>query len=309
MSASFAEAVNVRGEHLNLAEAALWIAKDAYPGLEIEPYLHRLDVHATAIRSSPAGRAYRDLMRKSSAVMPGEETGVAAGKQDTDGGGATKDAARRAILEAFNDYLFNDLGFHGNRENYYDPRNSYLNDVLDRRTGLPITLSVVYLEIGWRLDLPLVGIGLPGHFIVAWHEPGEPLLFVDPFSGGAVLSVHDCQDRVNELFGQPIRLQREWLQPVEPHTILMRMLNNLKGLFLRLNMVDRAIPVVEKQIILNPTDAEGTRDLGVLHAQAGRRWEALSYLERYLALRPNAADMEQVRLMQEVLFGDLAGSE
>ncbi|MDQ2732882.1 MAG: transglutaminase-like domain-containing protein [Armatimonadota bacterium] len=302
MSASFAEAVNVPGEQINLAEAALWIARDAYPGLEIEPYLHRLDVHATAIRSSPAGRAYRDLVRLASAKGAGEETG----KGDSEG---PMEAARRGILEAFNEYLFNQLDFHGNREDYYDPRNSYLNDVLDRRTGLPISLSVIYLEIGWRLGLPLVGIGLPGHFIVAWFEPDEPLLFVDPFSSGAVLSVRDCQARVNELFGQPIMLQREWLQPVGRRSILMRMLNNLKGLFLRLDQIDKAIPVVEKQLILYPKSAEDTRDLGILHAQAGHRWEALSNLERYLALRPDAADADQVQQIQEALFGDLSGTE
>ncbi|MCA1597212.1 MAG: transglutaminase-like domain-containing protein, partial [Chloroflexi bacterium] len=164
MAETFSQAVAMPDDNINLAEAALLIAAETYPGLAVAHYLRRLDELAAGIAPS-----LRGLRRVGSA------------------------SERRAVLRCLNESLFGAHGFCGNRKDYYDPRNSYLNQVLDRRTGIPITLSVVYLEVGWRLGLPLAGVGLPAHFMVRWVGAGEPLL-VDPFGGGVLLDVEGCQD-------------------------------------------------------------------------------------------------------------------
>ncbi len=126
-------------------------------------------------------------------------------------------------------HLFDDLGFAGNRGEYHDPRNSYLHDVLDRRRGIPISLSVVTVEVGRRLGVPLAGVGMPAHFLV--RHLGEPAVFVDPFDGGTRLTESDCET-IFRILGGTGEWVPAYLDPVGPRAILTRMLVNLQGIFL-----------------------------------------------------------------------------
>src|SRR5690349_9884520 len=172
-----------------LAEAVLWIAAEEYPNLDVEAYVDRLDELAEVVRR---------------AIFP-----CAVGER----------------AERFNDFFFGELGFTGNTESYEDPRNSFLNDVLDRRRGIPISLSLVYTEVGARLGLPVVGVGFPGHFLVKWLAPEE--LLVDVFHG-RVISRDECMERLRASFGDAARLDEQMLAPASPREILTRWLRNLK---------------------------------------------------------------------------------
>src|SRR4029077_10697173 len=131
---------------------------------------------------------------------------------------------------ALAEFLFQDLGFGGDRLDYYNPRNAYLNEVLDRRLGIPISLAVIYLEIGQRLRLPVAGVGLPGHFIVAVDDPAGPV-YLDPFQGGGGLTVEDCARLVQQASGHTGAFDPRWLTPTAPGEIVARMLNNLRGFY------------------------------------------------------------------------------
>lgn len=264
----FARAVDRPDHTIDLARAALLIARDEYPELNIAHYLARLDEMAETVH--PRVRI--------------------AGEPDE-------------IIDALNDFLFQELHFVGNRTDYYNPRNSFLNDVLDRRTGIPITLSVVYIEVSRRLQLPVHGVGLPGHFIVR-YEGAEPA-FIDPFDGGERLTRQDCQRRLHQIFGAPVAFRDAWLDPVSNRQILTRILHNLKGAYVREEDFHRAIPVVEKILVLNPRAYAELRDLGSLHGLVGNYSDALIYLEQYLVHRPDAPDSDAVwshmrRLMTQI---------
>lgn len=244
----------------DIAEGALIIATDEYSKLEVEKYLSRLDAMAEYVRPQlPPDR------------NPEKTVGV------------------------LNRYLFGELGFAGNRENYYDPRNSYLNDVLDRRTGLPITLSVVYIALGRRLNLPINGVGLPGHFIVKWEDRNSRLL-IDPFNRGEILDEAGVEARVQDTFHSQAQFQPEWLATVDGKYILIRLLNNLKAIFVQTQELTRAWQAVDKLLLLDPRSPENIRDMGLLsiHVKAFR--QAAIYLEEYLLSHPDAADAEQLRI-------------
>src|SRR5438445_11102873 len=149
---------------VDLAEASLLIAGEEYPGLDPAPYLGRLDELGAHLRRR-AG-----------------------------------DAGADALVPELNRLLFEEEGFRGNTVDYYDPRNSFLNDVLDRRTGIPISLSTVYMAVGRRAGVPVQGVGLPGHFVVRVTTAGGEAL-VDPFHDGAVLTLEDCQERLDRIYG------------------------------------------------------------------------------------------------------------
>ncbi len=194
---------------VNLGEAALLIAAEEYPGLAVRDYLVRLDEMGWALR-----QRLDDEPRPERAVM------------------------------ALNKYLFQEQGFRGNTKEYYDPRNSYLNEVLDRRTGIPITLSTVYMEVARRAGLDVEGVGLPGHFVVRIQAPGHPLL-VDPFNSGTVLTEKDCQQRLDRIFGGKVKMEPKMLQPCRHRDMLERILRNLKAVYIRDQDVQRALRMVE----------------------------------------------------------------
>ena len=248
-----------RDEEIDLAHAVLLLAKQRYPDLAIEPYLAQIDAIAAAVR--------RHL---------GE------------------DAEPRRIVAELNRQLFEVEGFRGNERDYYDPRNSYLNEVLDRKLGIPITMSILYMEVGRRIALPLVGVGLPGHFLVRVPTTEGDFL-IDPFSGGAELTEDDCQQRLDRVYGGLLRLEKRMLQPVTKKQILVRILNNLKTIYMSRGEFEAALDVVQDILALEPSSMPDLRDRGLLYYRENRFGEALSELRKYLMLATNAEDREQIK--------------
>ncbi len=244
---------------IDLAVGALLIATEEYPQLRIAPYLRRLDLLAQRV-------------------------------QDRLGG----ESAPPVVLQELCAVLFEEESFAGNADAYYDPRNSFLNDVLDRRLGIPITLGIVMLEVGRRLRLPLVGINFPGHFLVR-YEGEVARLLVDPFDSGRVRWEDEGQDLLDRVYGGMVTMRPEFLQPATKVDILARVLTNLKGIYLNSRDDPRALAAVDRILMLRPGAAVELRDRGLLLARTGRRDEAVADLERYLDNAPSAPDAQRVR--------------
>jgi len=254
----FAELVSREDEEINLAEAALLIAAEEYPRIDVERYLDRLDQFGDLVREQAAD-----------AQTPLE------------------------IIASLNTALFEKLGFQGNRENYYDPRNSYLNEVIDRRTGIPITLTVVYIDAARRIGFPIKGVGLPFHFI-AKHQSQSGDLFIDPFNAGRLLGSAACKDLIRQMSGGKIDLQSSHLEAVTNKQILTRMLSNLLGVYSASDH-SRALSVIDLTLLINPNSASHIRDRGLLLAKIGDRKNAIAELERYLEYVPEAPDAATIR--------------
>ncbi len=249
----FRAAVERPDAEVDLPYAALLIAEVAYPGLDIRYYLRELArLSAEAPYIDPAAPPQRQV----------------------------------AVLSR---YFAVDLGFRGNTEEYFDPRNSYLNDVLDRRTGIPITLTLVYNEIGRRRGLPLAGIGLPGHFLSGYVPAGAhmPALLIDVFNGGIILDERSVAALLERTFGRPVALERQFLQPMSARAILYRILNNLKGIYLQVGDFHRALDTIERMLIVQPGSLRDLRDRGVLRGRLGRYAEALADLHAYAEQAPD----------------------
>lgn len=244
---------------IDLAAGALLIAASEYPQLQAAPYLRRLDLLAE--------RVYDRLSGETAPVL---------------------------VLEEICRVLFVEEGFRGNADAYYDPRNSFLNDVLDRKLGIPITLGIVVLEVGWRVGLPLEGINFPGHFLVRYRGQVARLL-VDPFDGGRVRWEDEGQDLLDRVYGGMVRMRDEFLQPASRSDILARVLTNLKGIYLNTRDDDRALAAVDRILMIRPTAPVELRDRGLLLARNGRNVEAVRDLERYLTSVPEAPDAQRVR--------------
>lgn len=198
-------------------------------------------------------------------------------------------------VEALNAYLFEELGFTGNEADYYDPRNSMLHQVLGRRKGIPITLSVVYIEVGRRAGLRVEGVGLPGHFVVrAFEDEADEGLLVDPFNRRST-DADECQSRIDLIYDGRLELGEEHLRAVGARSILARMLGNLKAVYVRAGLYRRALAAVERLLLLAPSDLDERRDRGMLLAQLGRLHEAVADTQNYLNLSPDAADADTVR--------------
>ncbi|HZS09012.1 MAG TPA: tetratricopeptide repeat protein [Blastocatellia bacterium] len=255
----FAEMVARPESEIELDRAALLIAAEEYPRLNVERYLAQLDHFAGELRGLHESQS-DPLLR----------------------------------LLSLSDYLFNQLGFHGNTKDYYDARNSFLNDVIDRRTGIPITLAVVYIEVARRLSLPVSGVGMPGHFLARYSD-GERDIILDPFREGRILSVEKCQEMFEEMYGDTIGFQPGFLSGVSKKQILARMLNNLKGIYARVPDHHRMLTVIERALLVNPGAATEIRDRGLAYASLGRRREALADLRAYLRRMPQAEDADEVK--------------
>lgn len=197
--------------------------------------------------------------------------------------------------EAFNYFLFELKRFSGNQLDYYDPRNSFLNEVMDRRLGIPISLSVIYMEVGRRAGLDVEGVGLPGHFIVRVRELGlREALLVDPFHG-VMLTREDCQDRLDTVYDGLVSLSDEHMQAVSTPEILVRMLRNLKAVYTRSNLYKQALSCVDRILLLTREDVSEYRDRGALLARLERFEEAAREIEFYLQASPDAPDSTAVR--------------
>lgn len=250
----FYQEINQPDESIDLAKAALYIAQEEEPSIYPEEYLNALDTMASEVQERLPEQLYP-----------------------------------LRIIQIINRYLYQDLGFTGNSADYYDPRNSLLNYVIDRRTGIPITLSLVYLEIARRIDFPMVGIGMPGHFLIQpdFEEAG---IYVDAFNGGEVLFPEDCQAKLSQIYGQPIEMRSEFLASVSRKQFLGRMLGNLKAIYLNQRNGLRTLAIVERILLLFPDAPAERRDRGILYYQLGRWTEAREDLEAYLMKIPAPED-------------------
>jgi regulator of sirC expression with transglutaminase-like and TPR domain len=263
----FIEAVDRGDDGVELARAALLVAGEEYAQLPVEPYLARLDALAEMVR---------DRLDNENAPL--------------------------IVLQELLDTLFRREGFRGNRESYYDPRNSFLNDVLDRKTGIPLTLGIVTLEVGWRLGLPLAGVNFPGHFLVRFE--GEDLrLLVDPFDGGRTLFEDEAQSLLDRAYGGMVKVRPEFLRSARRRDMLVRLLTNLKGIYLNVQDSPRALSAVERILVIHPTAQSEIRDRGFLLARMGRSLEAIEQLEWYLGAAPDASDAERIQAMVDELRG------
>ena len=254
----FAELTGRPDGRVDLARAALAIARWEYPGLDVDAYLERLDALARGV----------------------------------DGARRSTDPVGR--LHRLREYLFVEQGFAGNREDYYDPRNSFLNDVLDRRQGIPITLSLVLVEVGKRLGIAVEGIGLPGHFI-AGARLGDSQILLDPFNAGALLTPEACEELVGRALGRKVALNPENFAGVTRRQFLARMLANLKRLYWQREAWDRVVGVIDRLLVLDPKAAGEWRDRGLAWSNMGEVRRGLADWERYLTEFPNAADHEAVK--------------
>ena len=264
----FLAAVNATDE--SPARAALVAARVAYPKLDPTAWLAELDVYGDAARQHL-------------------ELGVG-GNPPT-----------RTRLRVVSEFFFGQLGFVGNRERYEDPRNSFLNDVIARRTGIPITLAIVFMEIAGRAGLTVDGVNFPGHFLMRCPEPDRPeptALIVDPFNGGAVLSDADCLRLLKTHAGAEAMLEPGMLQPAGKHAILLRVLLNLKRAFVRMRSFDYARDVSELLVALDPSALTELRDRGLLASHLRDYSSALRDLEAWLAA--TAAQGDEVAEVKEV---------
>jgi regulator of sirC expression with transglutaminase-like and TPR domain len=261
---AFREQLKRPDGQIDLLRAALLIAADSYPGLDVEGYVARVDDWAAQLRRQiPA------------------------------------DAGTETLLRRLNHFLFRILGFKGNTEDYYDPRNSFLNEVLDRRRGIPISLAVVYLEFAQRLDLAVRGVSFPGHFLVKLpHGGGEIVL--DPYHRGVSLGEEELKRRLGEVFDSQIEDLSPFLQAASKRDILVRILSNLKGIYQQQGDAEQALQVVSKILLVNPTLTEQYRDRGLLLNALECYHAALKDLKTYLRARPEADDAEVVR---KLVFG------
>ncbi|HTU00381.1 MAG TPA: transglutaminase-like domain-containing protein, partial [Candidatus Sulfotelmatobacter sp.] len=213
----------------------------------------------------------------------------------------------RQAVAALNRLLFESHGFRGNAEDYYDPRNSFLNEVLDRHTGIPITLSIVYMAVGRRAGVALSGVGMPGHFLVKSVAGERDELLIDPFNGGAILIPEDCQRLLDQISQGRLRLEPKHLQVIGTRAILARMLHNLKAIYFTAQEYGRALSTVDRLLILYPDCPSEIRDRGLLFSQVKDYRGATQELERYLRLAPGAEDSEVIRKHLRSLRERLAG--
>ena len=212
-----------------------------------------------------------------------------------------------APIAALNHFVFSELGFTGNQENYYDPRNSLLSYVLDARRGIPITLALVYMELGRRAGLHVEGVGLPGHFIVRARATTDARgVLIDPFNG-RIVSEADCQQQLDTLYDGQVPLTPAHLRPARPREILARLLRNLKAIYAQAHHYRRALAVVERILLVAPQEHEEHRDCGMLLVQLGRFAEAIREVETYLRRAPEAPDAERVQTELKKMRLQLAG--
>ena len=252
---------------LVLDRAALLLARAFQADLDVDYYLHRLDTMAEEI--------YGRLLPNSG-----------------------PDQVHDEILE----YLYLDCGYGGNSLNYYDIRNLFLNEVIELRVGMPITLCVLHMELARRLSLGLWGVGLPGHFIIGGEYRGG-VAHWDPFFAGARMSEEDCARRVHKLSSGQIEFDPTFLQPTSPQRMLQRMLRNLKMNFIHRNQAENALLVVEMLLPLSTDPSPEIRDRGILWLRMGDVERARTDLEHYLEMNPDADDAEAVRLRLQRLGG------
>lgn len=256
----FAELVT--RDQFDLVEVSLLVAQDAYPNLDVNAVQANVEHMAGVVK----------------ALLP-------------------EDAFAEQRIQALNHYLFDELGFAGNGDDYFDPRNSYLNDVLERRTGIPITLSILYIELARRLALDAHGISFPGHFMVRIRVSRGQLV-LDPFNRAELQSITDLRARLAKVLPKEVAEQASldpYLAVATPRDIIARVLRNLKHIYGKTGQIESALAVMNRMLLVVPESAEELRDRGMLYRRLECFRPALSDLQNYLRRRPQAPDAIDVR--------------
>jgi regulator of sirC expression with transglutaminase-like and TPR domain len=250
----------VDDEKIDLIRAALTISRTEFPDIDIQSYVSRVDelAHAAESRINDIGDP-------------------------------------REVIAALNHVLFQEAGLQGNREDYYDPRNSFINEVLDRRLGIPITLALIYMEVGRRLGFPLFGVGMPGHFLLKNYDIDGRETIIDCFNGGDILSAQDCQRRLDEIYSGQMTLRPEFLFAVSRRQMLTRILNNLKTVYLTARNFRKALPIVDLVLVAYPRSPEDVKQRALLRYSLGQSRDAADDLEEYLKMSPDASDADEIR--------------
>lgn len=246
-------------DQVDLVEGSLVIDLEDDPSIDIDAYLGRVSEWSGAVRDRLEGS--RDIDR---------------------------------IVEAINRLLFDEEGFHGEDEDYYDPRSALLSATLDKHAGLPISLSVLYIEISRRVGAEVSGISLPGRFLVKFTG-AFGIVVVDPFDGGRVLTTPELQKLLDEVYGGGVRLREHHLRSFSPKEILACELAHLKAAYLAQHDLVRAAASIDRLLILDRNDPYEVRDRAAVAVQMHAYAEACRCLERYLALMPHADDSARVR--------------
>jgi regulator of sirC expression with transglutaminase-like and TPR domain len=252
---------------MELDRTALYLAGEEYPTLDVEDTLKHITDLGVRVR-----------------VKVG----------DTD--------KQEVLTKALTTFLFDDLGFTGNSADYYNPDNSFLNRVLETRRGIPITLSVLYLEVGRRLGISCHGVGLPGHFVIYLDDLG---LYLDPFNSGQLMSAGDCRLLLQDMFGDRLPWREEFLQPYSKHDILFRMLTNLRQMFIQRAEYARAAAVIQRMALVNPSMHSLYKEVSWCHLQLKQYRLAIRDLEMYLKAAQEPQDADEVRHQIQVLWSML----
>lgn len=248
---------------ISLFEASLLAARDAYPALDTAQYLDEFDNHVAQLR--------RRLDKTASSVDS---------------------------LRLLNQYLFNDAGFAGNFFDYYDPRNSYINEVLDRKLGIPITLSLLYIEIGRKLGIDVDGVAFPGHFLVRMPVDNG-LIILDPFHGGKSVGLDELKLRARNTLGEELpddQQLRRMLKPSSNRSVLTRLLSNLLQIYQQRDDMTQALQVCDRLFTVAPT-VDTLRTRGEIYLGLEAYGQAATDFERYLRVAKEPDDLLEVRQM------------
>lgn len=255
--------------NIDLAKAALHIARIEYPNLDESFYMNQLEELALRLKGKIAG-----------------------------------ERAIHALAAALSRFLAEEEGFKGNTRDYYNSDNSFLNRVLERRVGIPISLCLVYQEVGRRAGLDIRGIGMPGHFIAGVHG-AEGRVLIDPFYKGRILTEEECRTRVRVQYGGAKSFTSHTLDPVEPKPMLARLLRNLKGIYTQMEEKLKVFQVVEWILLLEPDAAQEHKERAIIYEELGAYDRTVRDFKRYLELSPNAEDRELIENKIEGLKGEV----
>jgi regulator of sirC expression with transglutaminase-like and TPR domain len=254
----FSEIAALDESVFSLDRAALSIGLEEYPEMDIDHCLRRLDTLAARTE-----------------VLIGQTPSA------------------MSVIEGLNEVLFIQEGLRGNNEDYYDPRNSYVNEVLDKKCGIPISLSVIYMEVARRIGFHLQGVGFPGHFVMK-HSSREKEILIDAFNQGRILRPNDLQELLDHIYGGTVSVQPAFLQPMDKKGIISRMLFNLKGIYYQKEEYYKALSIVERVLMLNPGMSSEIRDRGLLYMQTSLFAKALADLEYYLSHTSSPEDSSNI---------------
>jgi regulator of sirC expression with transglutaminase-like and TPR domain len=250
----------VEDERIDLLRAALTFARMEEPRLDVEHYVRRVDALAKR---------------------------VAAKIQDPDD--------PQQMIAALNEVLFYEEVFRGNTVDYYSPRNSFLQHVLDRQLGIPISLALVYMEVARRVQFPLFGVGMPGHFLLKHYDVDGRATLIDVFERGSIVTEEDCRQKLNSIYSGQLALQPEFLLPVTRPQMLTRMLNNLRSVYLSQRDFRRAVQVVDLILVIYPRSPEDVKQRAVLRYNLDDYRGALSDFDEYVKMSPDASDAEEIK--------------